>query len=43
VLLGGSWGALGDSGSRSSFWAVSPSFLLDNFGGRGVCDHLKLV
>ena len=43
VILGGYWLESGNSGSRSSFWSHSPALLYDIIGGRGVCDHLKLV
>jgi len=43
VLLGAAWGDSVYSGSRSSNWLYSPTTTADVFGGRGVCDHLKLV
>ncbi len=43
VGLGGAWGAAVTAGSRSSYWANSPSFSGGSVGGRGVCDHLILV
>ena len=43
VALGGRWGESANSGSRSADWGGAPSGLRGDLGGRGVCDHLKLV
>lgn len=40
VLFGGSWGFTTESGSRCSIWSSSPTSSFNNFGARGVCDHL---
>ncbi len=40
ALLGGSWDAGANSGSRSSYWSYLPSVSSGNFGARGRCDHL---
>jgi hypothetical protein len=41
--LGGDWDTTVNTGSRASRWSASPSDSFQNFGGRGVCDHLILV
>jgi len=43
VFLGGAWYGTVDSGSRTSRWTDSPSLSDSVIGGRGVCDHLRLV
>ena len=43
VILGGTWSNTVNSGSRASHWDNSPSFTYNSIGGRGVCDHLRLV
>ena len=43
VFLGGGWTDGANSGSRTSAWVLAPSNSANNTGGRGVCDHLRLV
>ena len=43
VRLGGFWDDTVNSGSRTSAWGNSPSFSFNGIGGRGVCDHLRLL
>lgn len=43
VFFGGYWAESASSGSRCSYWGASPTFSSSGVGGRGVCDHLKLV
>ena len=42
VLFGGYWGDTSDSGSRASYWSLSPTTSYSLVGARGVCDHLIL-
>lgn len=39
VLLGSVWNDGADSGSRASYWGVSPANSNDSIGLRGFCDH----
>ena len=43
VIFGGGWFDSSSSGSRCSNWSLSPTFSNNGIGGRGVCDHVKLV
>lgn len=43
VILGGHWNVTVSAGSRASGWLNSPSNSVNDLGGRGVCDHLRLV
>jgi hypothetical protein len=43
AILGGDWSETSNSGSRSSYWFVSPSISYYGLSGRGVCDHLSLA
>lgn len=43
VLLGGAWSDTVNSGSRAAVWSSGPSASGNTLGGRGVCDHLRLV
>lgn len=43
VLLGGNWAYTVLSGSRTAIWANEPSSSSNEIGGRGVCNHLRLV
>ena len=43
VILGGYWAEGANSGSRCSGWNGAPTVSGGGVGGRGVCDHLKLV
>ena len=40
VLFGGNWDNSSYSGSRASYWLISPSNSSNSFGARGVCDHM---
>ena len=42
VLFGGTWGHPTEAGSRCSGWVYSPPDSNNDFGARGVCDHLTL-
>lgn len=42
VIFGGNWGDGAHSGSRCSYWGLSPSYSYSNIGVRGACDHLIL-
>lgn len=42
VLLGANWYGGANSGSRAADWTNSPGNSINSFGGRGVCDHLRL-
>ncbi len=39
-LLGGYWAYTTESGSRCSYWGLNAIESYNNFGARGVCDHL---
>lgn len=43
VRFGGFWFGGADSGSRASYWSLSPTYSSGSIGARGVCDHLVLV
>jgi len=43
VILGGTWNFGAVSGSRTSAWDNSPTASYNVYGGRLVCDHLKII
>jgi hypothetical protein len=43
AIVGGAWDGGGFSGSRASFWSITPSTSGNYVGARGACDHLHHV